>query len=308
MTIRQFKAVALKELSSSPSPALDIDVLLCFSLNCTKTHLLLHYNEELPLENLLWLEKAVEKRKTGLPVAYITGHKEFYGYDFIVSPSVLIPKPDTEILTARAIDVITDVILKRPSSVLTVCDMCTGSGCIALSVLKSLIDEPAVPRELIPAFTLVDISAEALSVARENARHLIPDEYLERVRFIQSNLFEEVPFLFNVILTNPPYVPAQMAAELLEDGRNEPLLALDGDAGADGEPASSCDGLSVIRRLLPECAGHLVYGGSLLMETGEYNAEAAAGLAKECGFKGVNILRDLENQLRVVECHCQSLH
>ena len=113
MTIRQFKAVALKELSSSPSPALDIDVLLCFSLNCTKTHLLLHYNEELPLENLLWLEKAVEKRKTGLPVAYITGHKEFYGYDFIVSPSVLIPKPDTEILTARAIDVITEVILKR---------------------------------------------------------------------------------------------------------------------------------------------------------------------------------------------------
>lgn len=302
MTIQQFRRSSAKLISRSPSPALDIDVLLCFFLRCTKTELLLHYADEIPADALSCLEAAVEKRRTGLPVAYITGHKEFYGSDFSVSSAVLIPKPDTEILVGRAIDCITDSILSRPSSVLTVCDMCTGSGCIALSVLKSLIDEPSIPRELIPAFTLADISGDALSVARENARRLIPAEYQNRVRFVRSNLFEEIPFSFNVILTNPPYVPGKEAAALLKDGRGEPLLALDGDIRADGSRADSDDGLSVIRRLLPECAKHLTPGGLLLMETGEYNAEQAAVLAAETGFRNVQILRDLENQLRVVEC------
>lgn len=302
MTVQQFRRSAAKSIPLSPSPVLDVDVLLCFFLRCTKTYLLLHYDDEIPADVLPSLENAVEKRRQGLPVAYITGHKEFYGYDFVVSPSVLIPKPDTEILVDRAVDYITDRIVSRPSSVLTVCDMCTGSGCIALSVLKSLIDEPAVPRGLVPSFTLSDISGDALSVARENARILIPAEYQSHVRFVRSNLFEEIPFSFSVVLTNPPYVPGRAAAELLKDGRGEPLLALDGDICADGSPDDSCDGLSVIRRLLPACAEHLSPGGILLMETGEYNAEKAAALAAENGLRDVQILRDLENQLRVVEC------
>ena len=95
---------------------------------------------ELTSEQSAWLAEAVEKRKTGLPVAYITGHKEFYGYDFTVTPSVLIPKPDTEILVEKALDEIISKMDAHPDIVLSICDMCTGSGCIGLSVLKQLIE------------------------------------------------------------------------------------------------------------------------------------------------------------------------
>lgn len=301
MTILQFKNQYKKNLIKSPSPDLDIDVLLCFILNCNKTYLLLNRNQELLDNQLDFLEKAVEKRQSGLPIAYITGHKEFYGYDFEVSPDVLIPKPDTEILVEHAIDLITDIILSKTKSVLTVCDMCTGSGCIGLSVLKTLIDEPSIPNDLIPAFTLVDISNKALDLARKNAQNLIPKKYLERVRFIRSNLFENISFSYNVILTNPPYIPRNMAQELLLDGRSEPILALDGDVNENGDFSQSFDGLGIIRRLIPQCSKHLVLGGTVFMETGEYNAVESAKIAEMNGFSRIKIHQDLEKQLRVVE-------
>ena len=106
MTIQEFKNQATKELSSSPSPALDIQVLLEYITGYTKSQILLKRDEELASEKAEWLNQAIKARKTGLPIAYITGHKEFFGYDFLVSPAVLIPKPDTEILVMRAIDLI----------------------------------------------------------------------------------------------------------------------------------------------------------------------------------------------------------
>lgn len=302
MTIQQFKSNAIKTLSeTSPSAALDVSVLLEFCLKKNKTWLLMNNETELSQEQENWLTEAIEKRKTGLPVAYITGHKEFYGYDFIVSPAVLIPKPDTEILVEKAMDAIIAKMEAHPDIVLSICDMCTGSGCIGLAILKQLIEEYKIPAGSLPKLTMIDISSEALDIARLNAKKVLPEEEVENIRFIQNNLFFEIEYMFDLILTNPPYIPSHMVDELLKDGRSEPRLALDGDVTPYGEKTKDEDGLSLIRVLLPQAKERLIPNGVLLMETGEYNAEATAKLADECGFRNIKIHNDLEGQLRVME-------
>lgn len=299
MTIQQFKSNAIKTLSeTSPSAALDVSVFLEFCLKKNKTWLLMNNETELSGEQEEWLSEAVEKRKTGLPVAYITGHKEFYGYDFIVSPSVLIPKPDTEILVEKALDAIIAKMEAHPDIVVSVCDMCTGTGCIGLAVLKQLIEEYKIPAGSLPKLTMIDISSEALDIARLNAKKLLPEEEVENIRFIQNNLFFEIEYMFDLILTNPPYIPSTMVDELLKDGRSEPRLALDGDVTPYGEKTKDEDGLGLIRVLLPQAKERLIPNGVLLMETGEYNAEATAKMAEEWGFRCIKIIPDLEGQNR----------
>lgn len=296
MNISEFKTQSINQLkNTSPSAQLDVEVFLLYALNFSRTQLLLKKDEEIPPQKLEWLLAAVEKRKTGLPVAYITGHKEFYGYDFFVNPSVLIPKPDTEILVERAVELVIEKMDARPNQLLTVCDMCTGSGCIALAVYKTLKEVYKIADGSMPKFTLVDISSDALEVAKQNAKNLDCD-----VRFARSNLFDVVPGSFDLILTNPPYIPATLVDELLQDGRNEPRLALDGDVDEYGTHTKTNDGLDLIRRLIPQMKQHLAPMGTVLMEAGEYNAKAAASIAENYGFK-TEILKDLEGQLRVVE-------
>lgn len=301
MTIQQFKTTAIKSLSeTSQSASLDVNVLLEHFLQKDKTYILSHADEELTNEQFSALTDAVAKRKTGLPVAYITGHKEFYGYDFIVSPDVLIPKPDTEILVENAIDEIIAKMESRPEIVLSVCDMCTGSGCIGISVLKNLIEEYKIPSGRLPKFTFCDISSDALHIAKQNAKRLLPQNEADEIKFIQTDLFSEVPYTFDLILTNPPYIPSKMVTDLLKDGRSEPRLALDGDVGSFGEPTESNDGLAIIRRLIPASYEHLVYNGSIFIETGEYNAKDALSLLKTQGFRCTKIYKDLEGQDRDV--------
>lgn len=308
MTIKDFKFSAIKELKGdgkpySPSPELDVEILLSHFLNISKTQILLSYSKEIPEEILNALKDALEKRKTGLPIAYITGRKEFYGYDFYVTPDVLIPKPDTEILVEHALNLISEKIESRKNSILTICDMCTGSGCIALSVMKALIEQFHIPQEIFPKFVLADISSKALDVARKNAENILRDESSlihSKISFVQTNLFDAVPYKFDMILTNPPYIPRSMVNELLLDGRNEPRLALDGDVMINGEKSETDDGLEIIRNLIPQIKEHLSPLGTVLMETGEYNAKDAAKIAAKYGFK-TKIHKDLEGQLRVVE-------
>lgn len=309
MTLSQYKKDGIARIKSkSPSPQLDLEVLMQYALNCDRTHLLLHANDSLPQDKEKWLNEALEKRITGLPVAYITGHKEFYGFDFLVSPSVLIPKPDTEILVERALDLIIEKMEARPNQLFTICDMCTGSGCIGLSVMKSLMELHKIPLGQLPKITLIDISPAALVIAEKNIEHLnLPRDMF---RIVRSNLFEQFSqaggWTFDLILTNPPYIPHTMVDQLLQDGRNEPRLALDGDVSLTGTPAYTIegdkadDGLEIIRNLIPQAKTHLSPKGLILMETGEYNAKAAACIAQDHGFK-TQIHKDLEGQLRLVE-------
>ena len=311
MTIREYKKHIIDSLKTSASPQLDAEVLLCHFLNLNKTQLLMKQNEELADDVKPKLDDAVVRRAAGLPIAYITGHKEFYGYDFIVSPAVLIPKPDTEILVERAVDVILSMMDARGENLLTVCDMCTGSGCIAIAVAKTLLEDERVPPEQLPKFTLADISEPALDIAQRNAEALL-GQYgglvKSRFNFVRTNLFDAITdaIKYDVILSNPPYIPHTMVDELLKDGRSEPRLALDGDITLTGDRAREADGqtkddgLEIIRNLIPQAQAHLAPRGTVLMETGEYNAVATATLAEDLGFN-TEIHKDLEGQLRVVE-------
>ena len=312
MTLQELKSKIIEKLSkTSPSPKLDAEVLLSHCLGFSKTELLLKRDYEIPSEKEAWLRDATNRRATGLPVAYITGHKEFYSYDFIVSPDVLIPKPDTEILVERAVDVILSMMDARGENLLTVCDMCTGSGCIAIAVAKTLLEDERVAPDQLPKFTLADISEPALDIARRNAAALLSKHgnlVMSRFNFVRTNLFDAISeaIKYDVILSNPPYIPHTMVDELLRDGRSEPRLALDGDITLEGDRACAADGqtkddgLEIIRNLIPQAQAHLAPRGTVLMETGEYNAEAAAALAAAAGFN-TEIHRDLEGQLRVVE-------
>lgn len=280
----------------SPTPDLDINCILCSILNVDKTYLLTHSQNELTETQLENLASAVNKRRTGLPIAYITGVKEFYGRDFCVSPAVLIPKPDTEILVERA----AEIILQSVQTV-KLCDMCAGSGCIGLAVFLAIKEKQQTDLCKIESVCLADISEAALEIAKLNAKRLLRDEDKARFSFIKTDLFAGITDTFNLICTNPPYIPHGEAAALLEDGRNEPLLALDGDANVGETVSESGDGLAVIRRLVPATLEHLNGGGTLLMECGEYNAQKAADLCREAGFSSVRIHKDLAGQMRLVE-------
>lgn len=298
MEIREFKSWAKKHLSSSPSAALDVSVLLEFFLGKDKTWILLHEKDELSSEQFSKLSEAVAARKTGLPVAYITGRKEFYGYDFFVTPDVLIPKPDTEILVESALTEILQKIQNEKNGISSICDICTGSGCVGLSVIKFLSERNEIPSAKLPELTLSDISSAALSIAEKNAKNLLSKELFQKINLVKSDLFSAIPQKFDMILSNPPYVPGKMVDELLKDGRSEPRLALDGDAY--GTSQKSCDGLSIIRRLVPQCMKHLNEGGILIVETGEYNALETKTIFEKSGFSHVKIIKDLEGQARDV--------
>lgn len=301
MTIFEAKKFIAKKIESvSQTPFLDAEIFLQEILCKDKTFILMNKNFALNQSQEKKIFEWTSAREKGLAVAYIIGKKEFFGYDFFVNQNVLLPKADTEILVSRAIEIISEKIAANENRILTVCDMCTGSGCIALSVLRTLADCERVPFERLPQFTMADISLDALSVAKKNAEILLHGKENSRVKFIQSNLFEAVPFSFDVILANPPYIPHEEARALLADGRGEPLLALDGDVSREGDFSGTNDGLEVARRLALEAKSHLAPNGFLLMETGEYNADAAADFLRLHNFCGVEILRDLEGQKRVV--------
>jgi release factor glutamine methyltransferase len=242
--------------------------------------LLAHDETELTEEQLATFYAAAEKRQQGLPVAYITGKKEFFGLEFYVTPDVLIPKPDTELLVEKALELIKTL---PDASAIEIADICCGSGCIAIAVLAN------TNRNI--HFVATDISEAALTVARKNAERLLPSAKLAALTFVKADLLEGVSNMFDIMLANPPYVPSTIAQELLRDGRSEPLLALDGGK----------DGLDCIRKLIPQTAEHLATGGYLLLECGEYNIAQAKKYLEEHGFTDIVEYTDLGSQLRLLQ-------
>ncbi|MBO4318845.1 MAG: peptide chain release factor N(5)-glutamine methyltransferase [Treponema sp.] len=297
MNIQEARSYGKTKLEdSSPSAQLDADCILQEILKCDKTTLLFHREIELSNEQEKFFQQALEKRLTGLPVAYITGHKEFYGRDFTVTPDVLIPKPDTELLVENALSFIKQKHFD--DKVISICDMCTGSGCVGLSVIAECKD--SLRYKNLPSMTLSDISMNALEIAKKNIIQLGLDDIKPEIKITCSNLFEKINGQFDIIISNPPYIPMSDVNELLKDGRNEPVLALNGDVELDGSPSLTSDGLAIIRNLIPQACAHLKSNGVLILETGEYNAKEAAQIFEQNGFKDVNIFKDLSGQDRNV--------
>lgn len=293
MTVKEFKQVSINLLKKTfleknikqNTFSLDVDLILMNVLNVNRTFLIAHDDRILSEKEFESLTNKINQRKEGLPVAYITGCKEFYGRNFYVNPDVLIPKPDTELMIEKAIETTAELFTKKKK--LSVADICTGSGCIIISFMEELknlnID---ISKSL---FFASDISEKALEVAEKNARNIVGSE--SNIKFLCGSLFE--PFskdqTFDIILTNPPYVPHDVSIELLKDGRNEPLLALDGGN----------DGLDLIKKIIPVSYRILNEGGYIFMETGEYNAfDAAECFSKNC-FSYVETFNDLSGQPRL---------
>lgn len=260
----------------SETPRLDAEVLLAHARKCRRIELYTNYDEPLSDAVRAQMRELVQRRANAEPVAYLVGHREFFSLDFAVTPDVLIPRPDTETLVLELLSRARGMAAPR------VLDLCTGSGCIAVSVARNC------PAAIV---TATDISEGALAVARGNVeRHHVSD----RVELLQGDLFGPLPAgtTFDFVASNPPYIPTAEIETLAGDvRRHEPRLALDGGA----------DGLDLLRRILAEAPRFLVPGGWLLVEFTPEQAERLTELARRQGEYGeVRVQKDLAGQARVL--------
>ena len=247
----------------------DAWLLLAFVCKIDHTFYYVHMNEQMSIEQQAEYENVLSKRAEHVPLQYITGEQEFMGIPFRVNESVLIPRQDTETLVEEALKLV------RPG--MKVLDMCTGSGCILISILKNVVD--------VEGFGY-DISKQALNVAKENAK-------LNNVTatFEPSDLFEKVTDTFDVIVSNPPYIPTAVIGTLMpEVAVYEPMQALDGKE----------DGLYFYRKIIASASEYLKENGKLLFEIGHDQGESVSNLMREAGYKDVRVVKDLAGNDRVV--------
>jgi release factor glutamine methyltransferase len=226
--------------------ALEDEILLRHVLGIGRASLFATFNEEITSSQTAELDKLVARRCSGEPSAYITGHKEFYGLDFIVNSRVLIPRPETEMLVEKALEIL------HSHSISSLADIGTGSGCIVISLAVNLSGV---------SFYAVDISSGALEVARQNAAH---HQVENKIQFLMGNLLTPLLQPVDMIIANLPYVKKH---DLPVNGF-EPVNALDGGA----------DGLDIIRELVKQIPDKLKPGGYLLLEIGLGQAQAVKTL------------------------------
>jgi release factor glutamine methyltransferase len=272
-TLKQAFDAALRRLeqADTPSPRLSAELLLMFTLGCTRAYLFTYPERELTDDEIARYGEAIARRCTGEPAQYITGHQEFFGRDFLVSPAVLIPRPETEHLIEAMLE-----LFSRESR-LDILDVGTGSGCIAVTLAKEF------PRSRLIA---VDISPEALDIAQANAARLEA-----RVEFTQSDLLSGLApeREFDVIVSNPPYVGELESDKVQRQVKDfEPHIAVFGGQ----------HGMDMIHRLLPQAWQHLKPGGWFLMEIGYSTTEPVRSAMH--AWSNFRIIPDLQGIPRVV--------
>ncbi len=253
--------------SHSDSPRIDAEVMLQHAIDKPLAWLIAYGDSVATKEHLISFYQLVALRQQGQPIAYITGHKEFWSLDLTVNKSVLIPRPDTEILVEQALERLAS------DSPATVLDLGTGSGAIALSIAK---ERP------LAAVLATDSQTSALEVAEQNAQ----SHQLTNVSFICSDWFSELASQkFDLIASNPPYIEPQDPHLQKGDLRFEPSSALVG-AG---------DGLDDIRNIIKQAPGHLASNGQVLIEHGYNQAEPVNDFFVAAGYKNIVNYRDLNN-------------
>ena len=253
---------------SVESPRLCAEILLAHAMGCERIELYTRH-ESIPVENALQTYRAAVKEVAGgKPIAYLTGTKEFFSLTFRVTPAVLIPRPETEVLVERAIH----IVRHEQDGIRSILDIGTGSGCIAVALAKNLPDI---------AISASDVSEAALEVARDNAdRHGV----LDRIDFRAGDLFEPWQGArFDMILSNPPYIGESEAASLPANVRDfEPHAAL----------FAGDDGLKIVRRLAAEAPHHLNVGGHFLMEMAYNQSPGVRALLDENRWSDIVTYRD----------------
>ncbi|HJH48838.1 peptide chain release factor N(5)-glutamine methyltransferase [Merdimonas faecis] len=257
------------EHAGIPDAKLDAWYLLEYVTGISRASYFGDPKREVPKEQAESYREVILRRAGHIPLQHITGEQEFMGYTFLVNPDVLIPRQDTETLTEEA--------LKFTKPGMKVLDMCTGSGCILISLLKSC---PGLKG------TGCDISEKALKMARENGRRLQVE-----ASWIQSDLFEQISERFDLIVSNPPYIRTGVIEELQEEVRlHDPWIALDGKK----------DGLYFYRRIIAESTGYIRDNGAMMFEIGHDQAEDVVRLMEEAGYTQIRVKKDLAGLDRVV--------
>lgn len=268
------EAAADLERGGVPEPRREAGSLLSFILGKSRTFLISHAEDETDETSLVRFREFVERRAAGEPLQYITGVQDFYGREFRVTPDVLIPRPETELLVEAALPLV--------GSAPFICDVGTGSGCIALTLLCEIVNARAVA---------IDKSAAALEIAKLNARNLL---VADRALFLESDCFDSIDSRenqFDLIVSNPPYVAEKALQGLQREVRDhEPLVAL----------SPGGDGLSVIRRLINEGVAFIKPHGHMLMEIGFDQSEAVERLINESAWSLREIRPDLQGIPRIV--------
>ena len=272
MTYREAVEFGTKCLTDAgvPDAALDAWYLLQMVCRIERSYYYVHGEEDITQDAQKEYEIAVQKRAEHIPLQYIIGEQEFMGLRFKVNSIVLIPRQDTETLVEQVLKIV------KPG--MKVLDLCTGSGCVLISVLKNAPELTGVGS---------DISKTALLVAKENAKmHEVDADW------IRSDLFDNITETFDVIMANPPYIPTGEILSLLPEGRDfEPENALDGGA----------DGLDFYRKIAGQVKDYLNPGGYVYMEIGYDQGEAVSELMRNAGFTEVEVIKDLARNDRVVK-------
>jgi release factor glutamine methyltransferase len=279
VTLRDALASAISRLTAGnvPSPRLNAELLLRFTLECDRAYLHAHPERKLSTDEQNRYDDALTERERGWPAQYITGHQEFWGMDLVVTPAVLIPRPETEHVIETVLERVRAGRAPSPAGLLSIVDVGTGSGCIALALAKEL------PHAEIHA---TEISTAALEIARANAaRHQLE----ARIQFHQTDLLQGLePGTFDFVGSNPPYVGESEEDQVqLEVRKHEPRNAV--FAGATG--------LEVIERLIPQARESLRPGGWLVMEISGTISERVLELLG--GWDDVRVTNDLQGIPRV---------
>ena len=276
MTIRDF----LRSLSTTSLPRNEARLLIAHVLHRDQAWLIAHDDHQLTVGELEHISALKARRSAGEPVAYLLGEREFYGRAFRCSPAALIPRPETELLIEYALSLIavaSAAVGESADAPMQVLDVGTGTGCIAITL--------ALERSNL-IVTAVDISSDALALAKENAQRLQTN-----VTFIHSNWFAALPLnaQFDLILSNPPYIVPGDAHLTQGDLRFEPAVAL----------ADALDGLESYRQLALGAQRHLKPGGMLIVEHGYDQGESVPALLSTAGFEDIATHHDLAGHPRV---------
>ena len=277
ITVRDALQEQSRRLTDSESPWLDATLLLAEVTGKRREQILASFPDPLGSDELHAFETLITRRAEGYPVAYLTGTKEFFGRPFHVREGILCPRPDTEIIVEEALTLMDSEGLSR------VHDLCTGSGCIALTLALER------PETQISASDISEISKEVFEINRCALK-------AGEIPYTLGSLLDNVNGPLDMIVSNPPYLTTKETEDRMEEKWKEPALALDGGQ----------DGLDLIRTLIPQAADRLISGGFLLIEADPRQMESMAILMRDAGFGSIRVIQDLAGDDRVIRGRTES--
>lgn len=273
MKIKEILQESIKQLKANEveEPHAKARRLLAFTLEVPKEYLIINYDKEISKKQETIYKQYIKKLLKGEPIQYILGKQEFMGIEFAVNKDVLIPQPDTEILVEEVIKLLKQY--KKPK----ILDLCTGSGAIAISISEKVSEAQIYAS---------DISEKALAIARINDRS-------KKIKFILSDLFNNIEDKFDIIVSNPPYIKTHEIEKLSKEVQNEPILALDG----------GIDGLEFYRKIIGQASKYIKKNGYLCLEIGEKQKKQVKDIINnEKKYADIKEYKDLNENDRVIIC------